>query len=193
MDRPELLLDIDGVARNFIAGTLPIVKNLTGHDHHHDDVDQWRVEKAFKLSPEHTRAMYDSVNQEGWCGSLPVYEGAKEGIARLREVVDVYPVTFQYPSLWWVRECEVWLNENFGISPNDVIHTNAKHMVFGDYFVEDKTETLVKWRAKWAKRGLVGTPIQFRRRYNENDAWDGAAVSNWSELTRFVIDHVASR
>lgn len=193
MDKPDLLLDLDGVARNFIAGTLPLVKGITGRDHYHDDVDQWRVEHAFKLTPEETKEMYRGVNQEGWCRALPLYEGAKEGVAQLREVVNIYPVTFQYPSLWWVRECEEWLVEHFGIDPNDIVHTNAKHITYGDYFVEDKTAALVKWREHWRKRGLEGKPIKFSRRYNENDAWDGLVVHNWPQLVYLVVNDVASR
>lgn len=192
MDKPDLMLDLDGVARNFIAGTLPIVKETTGRDHHHDDVDQWRVEHALKLTAEETKLLYDQIAQPGWCRNLPPYEGAKEGIAQLRETCNVYPVTFQYPSFWWVRECEEWLVEHFDIDPKHVIHTDAKYMVFGDYFVEDKTAALVAWRAKWAKRGLVGTPVLFQRNYNKLDGWDGALVSSWPELTSFVIAHMAS-
>jgi 5'(3')-deoxyribonucleotidase len=192
MDKPDLLLDLDGVARNFIAGALPIVKEVTGRDHHHDEVNQWRVEHALGLTSEETKLLYGSIASEGWCRSLPLYVGAKEGVAALREVVNVYPVTFQYPSLWWVRECEEWLADQLSINPNDVIHTNAKHMVFGDFFVEDKTAALVTWREKWAKRGLFGVPIQFQRKYNENDTWDGARVTSWPELTSFVISHLAS-
>lgn len=193
MDKPDLLLDLDGVARNFIAGVLPLVKDITGRDHHHDDVDKWRVEHALKLSPAETKEMYSRINQEGWCRSLIPYEGAKEGIARLSEVVTIYPVTFQFPSLWWVRECEEWLVTHFGIDPNDVVHTNAKHIAFGDYFVEDKTETLVKWRAHWRKRGLEGKPIKFVRQYNKDDTWDGLVVRNWRELVNMVVDDVAAR
>jgi len=192
MDKPDLLLDLDGVARNFIAGTLPLVKNITGRDHHHDDVDQWRVENALKLTPEQAKEMYTLVAQEGWCRSLPPYDGSKEGIAQLREVVNIYPVTFQFPSLWWVRECEEWLVEHYSIDPNDVVHTNAKHITFGDYFVEDKTATLVKWRAYWRKRGLEGKGIKFVRKYNVADEWNGLVVHSWPELVSTIISDLAS-
>ncbi len=83
--------------------------------------------------------------------------------------------------------------EHFGIDPSTVAHTAAKHICFGDYFVEDKTQTLVTWREKWRKRGLHPTPILFNRRYNANDGWDGVSVNDWNELTTFVVGDIASR
>lgn len=192
MDKKDLLLDLDGVARNFIAGTLPIVKDITGRDHRHDDVDQWRIEHALKLSAEEAAEMYERVAQEGWCRSLPPYEGSKEAIAQLSEIVNVYPVTAPFSSRHWVPECEEWLVHHYGIHHHDVVHTNAKHIVYGHYFVEDKTSTLVKWRAHWQRLGMPCTPILFSRRYNASDGWDGVSVASWQELVRFVVSDLAS-
>lgn len=187
MNRPCVLLDIDGVAASFIDGALPFASTLTGRPHHHDDIDQMMMEKALGLTDDQTEAFYRHVSAEGWCRSIPVYPGAQEGIARLREFADVHPVTFQFPSYYWVREREAWLKEHFDIDPNDVIHTNAKHRISGDVFVEDKTANLVKW-----KKYQRGHGVLFRRRYNQNDSWDGGVVSDWPSLVSH-IEAVLSR
>ena len=182
MNRPCILLDIDGVAASFIDGALPFARKLTGLEHKHDDIDQMMMEKALGLTDEQTEALYKHISSEGWCRSIPVYPGAKDGISRLREIADVHPVTFQFPSFYWVREREAWLHEHFGIDPNDVIHTNSKHRIAGDIFVEDKTSNLVKWK----KFHPQGHGVLFRRRYNQNDPWDGGVVSDWPGLVQHI-------
>ncbi len=42
--RPEILLDIDGVVANFIAGCLPHIYEMTGRSYEHDHVDQCMFE-----------------------------------------------------------------------------------------------------------------------------------------------------
>ena len=188
-----VLLDIDGVAANFIEGCLPIIKEITGRDHAHDDVNQWLVEKALGLTDDETKTLYDRIVQPGWVRALPVYEGAKEGVARLREFAEVHPVTAHfYTCPHWVHEREAWILEHFGIPATDIVHTHAKHLVAGDVLVEDKTATLVKWM----QRQHHGNAVRMRRKYNEGEDWKrpgaefggdwGVTVNDWPHLVRFL-------
>lgn len=161
--RPVILLDVDGVIANFIDGALPIAERLTRQKHHHDDIDQWHMEKALGLTEDQTHAFYAEIASEGHCIKLPVYEGAIDGVKALREIADVHPVTAPFASTYWVGERETWLLNHFGFHHHDVVHTNAKHLIRGDILIEDKPETIVKW----CQHHPTGRGILIARNYNK--------------------------
>lgn len=197
--RPEILLDIDGVAANFIAGCLPYIKDLTGRDHHHDDVDQFMIEKALGLDDGQTQALYARVASEGWCRALPAYEEAKGGVAELRTFADVIPVTSHFFSgKNWVYERDEWIVEHLGIAKTDIVHTHRKFQIDGDMLIDDKTAHLINWK----KRHPRGCAVRLHRRYNAHEEWRmpagtteypntdyGVVAHDWAHLVRFAKMH----
>jgi len=177
--RIEILLDIDGVAANFIEGCRPEAERLTGRSVHHDDVDQFMIEAALGLDAEQTKALYAQVMQEGWCRSLPAYEYAKECVAEISKRADVVPVTSHYlDSKTWVWERDEWIVEHLGIPKTNVIHTHRKFQVDGDVLIDDKPSHLrMWWDRRPAKRAVL-----FERRYNVRDDWCGLRASSWPAL-----------
>lgn len=182
--KKRILLDVDGVFANFIAGCLPHVHWITGRRHDHDDVDQFMIEKALDLDTDETRFLYEQVATEGWCRRLPAYQGAKEAIIALREFSEVWAVTQPYPSRTWAHERDTWLVEGFGFDINDVLHvrSKAKHAIDGDVLIEDKPSTLIEWQ-EWHPDGYG---ILFERAYNKSCEWTGARVRDWNELLSVV-------
>ncbi len=197
--KPEILLDIDGVAANFIAGCLPYIKDITGRDHSHDDVDQFMIEKALGLDDEQTKRLYERVASEGWCRNLPPYQEALEGVKELRSFADVIPVTAHFfTSKHWVAERDEWIVEHLGIAKTDVVHTHRKYQIDGDMLVDDKTSHLIAWK----KRHHRGVAVRLHRRYNANDNWRmppgttefpntdyGVIAQDWPHLVRFAKMH----
>jgi 5'(3')-deoxyribonucleotidase len=137
--------------------------------------------KALGIPDADARAIYASMEVPGLCRSIPVYPGAKEGLARIREFADTWAVTAPFGGEHWMHERDQWLIENLGFKSNDILHVRsaAKPAVLGDYLVEDKTSTLIAWDKV---HGTNGTGILFRRLYNQRDDWHGFAVSDWSGL-----------
>lgn len=182
-DLPTILLDIDGVAANFIEGCRPVVEKMLGRRIRHDDVDQFMIEKALGLTAAQTEELYATVMTEGWCRSLPAYAGAKEGVARLREFAHVSPVTAHFfTSKSWVWERDEWIVEHLGIPKTDVHHTHSKFRVDGDALVDDKTSHLSAWKRRHPK----GHAVLFKRRYNENDGWvGGETIDGWPSLVEY--------
>lgn len=189
---PTFALDIDGCAANFIAHSLVDINEITGREHQHDDVDHFMIEQALKLTPYETERFYACVKNEGWCRSIPPYADAPEIIQELREYVAVHPVTAPFESKHWVHERLAWILEHLQIPKHDVVQTDAKYLVLCDYFVDDRTSTLIKHRDYWRRRGHEPVHILFSRKYNENDEWDGVRVASWPELKGFVMGHLAS-
>lgn len=176
---PEVLLDMDGVAVNFIEGCRPAAERMLGRSFHHDDIDQWLIEKALGLNEEQTKELYRDVMSEGWCRALPAYDQAKESIAKIREFATVIPLTAHFhDSKTWAWERDEWILEHLGIPKVDVIHTHRKFQVDGEVLVDDKPEHLERWLARRPDcRGVL-----FRRRYNVNSSWRGPVVEDWPHL-----------
>jgi 5'(3')-deoxyribonucleotidase len=197
--KPVILLDIDGVAANFIEGCKVPVKKITGRDFHHDDIDQFMIERALNLDEEQTKQLYDHVMAPGWCRSLPVYEGAKESVAELQTFAEVVPVTSHFwSSKHWVFERDEWILEHFGIHQKEVVHTHSKFRVDGDMLIDDKTSHLVAWK----KKHPYGCAVRFLRAYNAKEDWRkpdgtsefpnsdwGVVALDWPHLARFAKMH----
>lgn len=181
--RPRVLLDIDGVCADFITRALkhlePIRPGLS-----HDDITAYRMEIPIGLTEAQTALWHQAVCERGYCASIPTYAGAKEGVARLKELGDVHPVTFPFPgSPWWILERETWLQEHLGIDPGMAVYTKTKHVIAGDIFIEDTTSYLVEWR----KHNPDGAAFRMRRAYNAHEPFThGITVGDWSELVREV-------
>lgn len=190
MMKRRILLDIDGVACDFITPTLKVLSQLTGRTFQHDDVQDWDIMKSLGISDEIAKETYQRVGAPGNVAAFPIYPGAKEGVARLKEIADVYAVTSPLASSrTWAREREEWLLAQLGIPTSKVAHTSAKHICHGNILVEDKASTLQAWSEEWPR----STGVLFRRPYNRNAPWDGVAVDDWAHLVRFVEAHFGLR
>lgn len=172
--RPVFLMDVDGCSSNWIDASLPDIRAITGINHQYDDVVKPMIEEALNLTPEQAAAFYAIVSTQGWCSRMPLYDGAKEGIAWLSKKVDIYAVTKQFPSNFWVREREAWLVEQLGIAPERVVHTDAKFLVRGDIFLEDREKNLEAW-SKWSPEGI---PVLYDQPYNRGH-WRGLRAIGW--------------
>lgn len=187
--RPEVLLDIDGVAANFIEGCIPAAEAIIGRRVFHDDIDQFMIEKALGMSEEQTVELYKHVMTEGWCRALPAYEGAKEAVAFMQQHATVIPVTAHFfSSKHWVYERDAWIIEHLGIVQTDIIHTHRKFQIDGDVLIDDKVSHLTTWCARHPlKRGVL-----FKRRYNENARWTTDVrieiIDGWSALVAYLSD-----
>ena len=182
---PEVLLDIDGVAANFIEGCRTPAERLIGRTFHHDDVDQWAIEKALGMDATQAKELFRHVMEEGWCRALPAYEHARECVAKIREYAVVVPLTAHFHgSKTWAWERDEWILEHLGIPKIDIIHTHRKFQVDGDVLIDDKPSHLRTWLARRPDRRAV----LFQRAYNVNDGWTGPGFNNWPELEAYLRD-----
>jgi 5'(3')-deoxyribonucleotidase len=187
--KPEILLDIDGVAANFIQGCIPIAEALVGRRVFHDDIDQFMIEHALGLGETQTVALYKAVMTEGWCRSLPAYEGAKEAVTFMREHATVIPVTAHFfDSKHWVYERDAWIIEHLGIPQTDIVHTHRKFQIDGDILIDDKISHLRSWIGRRpSKRGVL-----FQRRYNQAEVLERTSnitmINGWGNLVAYLSD-----
>lgn len=181
--KPRLLLDIDGVLADFVGPFLDTVDRVLGKRFQREDVDQWDVCKAIGLSPEDGEEITKHyVCSRGWCESMPVFDGAKEGVKRLQEIAEVYFVTSPMKgSIYWMGERTRWMEEHFGVDSKHVVFTSHKHIIYGDALVDDGVHNLRTWHARWKPRLAIcwDTP------HNRNDEWS-ARTNDWDQLVNII-------
>lgn len=182
--KPRVLVDVDGVLADFIGSALRIVNGLFGTSHVPEDVTEFSIADSLGLNAEQASLMKRAIGgSPRLAGGLAVLPGAKDGMRALREVADVYIVTSSWDSNeTWEYDRKAWLKRNFGIGHHDIVFTAAKHLVYGDVLVDDKTSTCEAWREAWPN----GVAVQWRTPHNRRDAWSGVSASDWSHLVDLV-------
>lgn len=180
----RVLLDCDGVLADFIGGVLPIVNRLCNREHRHEHVTAFDFCTSLGLSPDESATVKRAIGAtQRFAADLAVLPGAREGVARLRELADVYIVTSPWNSnATWTSDREWWLKKHFDIPHRNVIHTSAKHVCVGDVFVDDKTEALERWQDEHEQ----GLAIRWITPHNRNEHWVGPDLESWDELVQLV-------
>ena len=156
--KPTVLLDVDGVVANFVDETL--LKLRTEFDIYAEhDSSNWPVwsiadyTRFTSMGPKcPSRQVINTClsmiwNNDNFAAGISPYDGAVEGVESLMEIADVYFVTSPiWTSETWTYDRALWLRTYFGIDNSHIIFTSSKHLVRGDIFVDDRPETVEKWK-----------------------------------------------
>jgi len=191
--RLQIALDADGFLRNFTAGALLVVEEVTGKRFTPADVTAFNFTKALGLSESEARAVMKAItNRRGFVTALPPYPEARAGVRRLRELGDVFCVTAPWdgPSgknPWWCAESESWLALHVGI--DRVYHSADKAGHEADLFVDDRSSNVREWMSRWSDR----TAVFWRTLHNTTEAVPAGAhsTSSWDAL--YEIAHKIAR
>ena len=184
MRKIKIALDADGFLRNFTAGALSIIKEVTGKTFYPVDVTAFNFTKALGLSEAEAREVMRAITtRRGFVTALPPYPEARQGVRRLRELGDVFCVTAPWDgplgaNPWWREESEAWLAMHVGI---DVVHhDNDKSTYEADLFVDDRSKNVRAWLAAWPDR----TAVFWRTPHNTSEPVPCSAhsISSWDAL-----------
>ncbi|UOF77286.1 5'(3')-deoxyribonucleotidase [Caudoviricetes sp.] len=100
----------------------------------------------------------DWLSESCFCRHMPVYPGAVEFVATLREFAEVVAVTSPFVGVRnWEADRREWLYEHFYISPKDVIFAHRKELVRGDVLVDDKPSNVEAFAREPGQTGLLFT------------------------------------
>jgi 5'(3')-deoxyribonucleotidase len=194
-NKKRILLDCDGVLADFIGEVIETIVAHGGPRHVHADVIEFNFSTALKLDPDLARLVKRTISKDpGWWIGLDPFQEAIEGVAKLREVADVFVVTSPWNSCQtWLFERESWLKQHFDIPHSHVLAGSAKHIVSGHMLVDDKTEACAAWddeqSAAWQMPD--GTreesfAVQWQTPHNRLDEWHGRSTRSWSELLEWA-------
>jgi 5'(3')-deoxyribonucleotidase len=193
--RPIVLLDCDGPLSCFTSGYLEALEKETGMRHLASEVDQWSIAdcdfftqaaKKINVAPRDLKARVDRhVSVAGFCAGLKVQPGARDAVYALRQLADVYVVTSPWDSSpTWQYERLHWIAEHFEIPRARVVQTGTKHIIRGDFFVDDKTSHVIEWGLSWPH----GIAFLFDMGHNQaaHQLPSNAERAKWDE----IIDRV---
>jgi 5'(3')-deoxyribonucleotidase len=180
----QIALDADGVLRNFTAGALLIVEEVTGKKFTPANVTAFNFTRALGLAESEAGGVMKAITARcGFVTALPPYPQARQGVRRLRELGDVFCVTAPWDgplgiNPWWCDESERWLALHFGI--DRVHHAADKAEYEADLFVDDRSSNVRDWMSRWPGR----TAVFWRTLHNMSESVPcGAhATSSWDEL-----------
>jgi 5'(3')-deoxyribonucleotidase len=159
----RVLLDVDGVLADSSEAFLYGLYYTSGIQATHADLTDWDFKVALGITPEQERLAWDYVAQD--LDAIPEFPRAVEAvnrIARVHQVVFVTAPQLDIPG--WVPTREAWLGERFGAMP--VIHTHHKHLIPGDWFIDDRLSNV----RHWAAANPRGRAILWAAPYNEKPA-----------------------
>lgn len=184
--RKRVLLDVDGVLADFVGPALSLVEEATGRKYTREDVTAFDFAASLGLSLAEAALVKKAISyRANWWSTLPVIDGAIDGVERLRSVSDVYVLTSPWNSCpTWLHEREGWLKKHFGIPHSHILVGSAKHLVAGDMLVDDKTETLREWSRLHGHLG--GRAVQWQTPHNRADEWSGLSTQSWEQLAAWV-------
>jgi 5' nucleotidase, deoxy (Pyrimidine), cytosolic type C protein (NT5C) len=180
----KIALDADGVLRNFTAGALIVIKEVTGKTFSPVDVTAFSFSKALELTEDETHAVMTAIStRRGFVTALPPYPDARQGVRRLRDLGEVFCVTTPWESPWgtnpwWRAESEAWLALHFGI--DNVHHADDKAEYEADVFVDDRAKNVRAWSSAWPGR----TAVFWRTPHNTSEAVPVGAhsIGSWDAL-----------
>jgi len=105
------------------------------------------------LCPDITRKMIDTIfSKDNFFLNLPVIPGAKSALSRLDKYLDIYIVTSP-----WIyakspfKEKYLWLKKHFPKYASKIVATSQKHLIYGDYLIDDHIPFCKKWKEKHSK------------------------------------------
>jgi len=178
--RKRLLLDVDEVLAEFQVSTFQVVYRLFGRKLTPHDYDTWDIFSAF--TAEEKRVLFEELEKPGFCQSISPTPGSHEAVRELRKIVDVYPVTFPFHSPTWVYERNVWLQDHYGFTKQEIVYTGSKFLVTGDALLDDNPSHVTAWMGEHPH----GVGMLWHIPNTRNMGYGDLRVHTWEEVLRRV-------
>lgn len=185
--RKRLLIDVDEVLADFQTPVFELIHLLFGKYLTPHDFKTWDILADF--TDEEKSALFAEMAKPGFCRGFSVVEGALEAVKRMREIVDVYPVTNPFHMGPWAADRNEWLQENFGFERGQIVHTSAKHLVNGNAILDDNPTHVVDWLGENpTKLGMLWHIPNTRMLTH----YDHLRVRSWDEVLKQLTNLVES-
>lgn len=142
------IIDCDEVLSDFVGGAVQVYNIITERCLDPASLTEWKFTEHLEFENRHQKDLFDkTIRAPGFALSLKVLPGAKEGMKKLQEKVDVHIVTSPLSgAVTWAHERELWLDTHFGIPHHRVHHSQSKFVFSADLFVDDKPENVTEWQ-----------------------------------------------
>lgn len=181
----DFLIDVDEVLGDFVTPAVVFVVDVLGRPWSLDDAppDNWDIFSA--LTKEEKAAVFDRLNDKGFCASLKPTPGSQDFVRELRKRRNVYAVTApHHSSIYWVPERNQWLGDHFGFDKKHVVHTDSKFLCKGREFLDDNPNHVIRWQ----ERHPEGAGMLWSTKHNHRlKGYDAIRVHSWDEVLQRAV------
>lgn len=176
MKRQDVIgVDVDGVLVNFAGEYLRLLGELHGVHRSEANITSFSFDQCVS-TPEQDRSIWQHIQATpGLVYALPVYEGAMDFLAALRQKGRVVACTSPANPLWTAERAQ-WLVDKAGFAKRDVIIASDKALCAFDYLVDDHLKNTAEWQAG---AGMGGFALLFDRPWNHNGT---AGAEYWQRV-----------
>lgn len=178
----EIVLDVDNVLTDYHHRARALILDMFGREVPPSSFTHWNATLVLD-DPEERKAMMRALGNPGFASSLFPDPKARAAVEEMRRMGhDVTFATSPHPdSPSWKDERERWLVRHFGAKEEDVVHIRKKHLLGGDFFLDDIPEHVERWTA----RNPRGTGRTWKRLYNTSHP-GVELVSSWDEFLELL-------
>jgi len=191
----RIIIDMDGITCDSLPHWLDRIHAQTGVRAKMEDITQWALEKCPPLDQVDPKHIFSRLQDPGFIFSIPPMEGAINVINNLMDDGhEVYLVTARHgpqsmpETLKWV---ELYLPR---IGEKNLVFCYHKHLIPADVIIDDKAETLVKYKLAHPNSLCLG----IKYAYNEHLELRGSATdvmlveygdTAWATLYQQIVLH----
>lgn len=152
---PVILCDVDGVLVDFTETYLRLNAELNKRYHVEADITSFNFAECI-TTPEQDKKIWRHIERSpGMVYNLPLYDGARDFLAALRECGRVVACTSPANPLWTAERAQ-FLMDKCGFHKKDIVIASDKALVVGDYLIDDAVHNLDSWQ-HWGSLGILMT------------------------------------
>ncbi len=179
--QPVFLTDVDEVLADFVTPVIKLISEILGRPWSLSERAPGKWGMFEGLAEEQTRKARESLNDYEWVWSLKPKSGTQEAIKELRKISNVYVVT---SGMSWAPVRIKWLRKHYEFDKDHLIFTKAKHLVKGDFFIDDSPDYVRKWqRCNPQGQGMMWCAPNNTRLVEENR---DIVVPDWETIIKRV-------
>lgn len=185
--RFRILVDCDGLLADYCSACFDLIERETGDRHTHEEVTHWDLFTIVGKSHLKHLAKEEQA-KSGWCANFLAYPEAQTAMSCLESLGEIVIVTSPMTAPHWSYERTLWLNQHFNIPKSRIVHTEGKHYVCGDVFIDDSDEHCVKWKQHWPD----GLALLWDAPYNRNVDLTASGVvrtTSWEHAISLIKAH----
>jgi 5'(3')-deoxyribonucleotidase len=169
-----ILLDCDGVLADFLTTVL----REAGIDRTTKEITDWDLRESL-TADEHLRVIRILSDSDDIARKMDVMPGAQAAVDEMRAAgFHIVVVTSPWDSnKTWEHQRRKWLATHFGVKSNNIVSTASKHLVDGAVLVDDKVQTVERWRSQRGRPAvLFRHPYAPPTKEPHIDVWDADSV-----------------
>ena len=163
MTGPRVILDVDGVVADFVPHLLQAI----GYEGGAETITDYDLRKFLTLAQQ--ERMDQTLAQGEFWHTLPVIEGALEGIDEIREqrheIIWATSPWVACPNWEGIRR--EWLYRHFDVDPSEIVFTFQKQLLTAEFFIDDSPEAVVAWQRAHSR----GRAVLYSAPHNASFVW----------------------